>query len=246
MLYIVNEMTFSGYNVYSLNLLYIVAILLGILVIISKNPIVSVLFLIGLFLCISCYLILTGLNFIGLSYLLVYIGAVKFAALVWIQLYKVLLARWYGSTLTYKQNKYRDFSSLTLKKTFLKQKPTTVVAGTRSYSTITYENSLNNTEFYEWLCGFVDGEGTFRIKKDYRRDKFPYSWEFTIFLHLDDKHVLDYIQKRLNIGHVRYYDKTSKFSVYSKNELNEIINIFSKYPLNTSKRLNFEDILSNE
>ena len=96
MLYIVNEMTFSGYNVYSLDLLYIIAILLGILVIISKNPIVSVLFLIGLFLCISAYLILTGLNFIGLSYLLVYIGAVivrmdKSAALVRIQLYKVLL-----------------------------------------------------------------------------------------------------------------------------------------------------------
>lgn len=58
--------------------------------------IVSVLFLIGLFLCISAYLILTGLNFIGLSYLLVYIGAVKkrickYAALVRIQLYKVLL-----------------------------------------------------------------------------------------------------------------------------------------------------------
>jgi len=97
MLYIVNEMTFSGYNAYNLDLLYIIAILLGILVIISKNPVVSVLFLIGLFLCISAYLILTGLNFIGLSYLLVYIGAVvvrmnKFAALVRIQLYKVLLA----------------------------------------------------------------------------------------------------------------------------------------------------------
>src|SRR5438034_9742782 len=39
LLYIVNEMTFSGYNVYSLNLLYIIAILLGILVIISKNPV---------------------------------------------------------------------------------------------------------------------------------------------------------------------------------------------------------------
>ena len=69
MLYIVNEMTFSGYNV-----LYIIAILLGILVIINKNPIVSVLFLIGLFLCISAYLILTGLNFIGLSYLLPYMS----------------------------------------------------------------------------------------------------------------------------------------------------------------------------
>jgi len=63
--------------------------------------IVSVLFLIGLFLCISAYLILTGLNFIGLSYLLVYIGAVKnrmvrslksnWAAWVIIPLYKVLL-----------------------------------------------------------------------------------------------------------------------------------------------------------
>jgi len=73
----VNEMTFNGYNAVSLDILYIIAILLGIFVIISKNPIVSVLFLIGLFLCISAYLILTGLNFIVLSYLLVYVGAVS-------------------------------------------------------------------------------------------------------------------------------------------------------------------------
>lgn len=96
MLYRIYEMTFSGYNVYSLDFLYIIAILSGILVIICKNPILSVLFLIGLFICISAYLIFTGFNFIGLSYLLVYIGAVtkriyKYAALVKIQLYKVLL-----------------------------------------------------------------------------------------------------------------------------------------------------------
>jgi NADH-ubiquinone oxidoreductase chain 6 len=72
-----NESTFSGYSEISLDIIYLIAILLGTLVIISKNPIVSVLFLIGLFLSISCYLILTGLNFIGLSYLLVYIGAVS-------------------------------------------------------------------------------------------------------------------------------------------------------------------------
>src|SRR3954468_23023470 len=92
MLYIVNEMTFSGYNVYSLNLLYIIAILLGILVIISKNPIVSVLFLIGLFLCISVYLTLTGLNFIGLSYLLVYIGAVSILFLFILMLINVRIS----------------------------------------------------------------------------------------------------------------------------------------------------------
>lgn len=112
--------------------------------------IVSVLFLIGLFLCISAYLILTGLNFIGLSYLLVYVGAVivrmdKFAALVRIQLYKVLLAWWYNVRspfLPYEKNKYRDFSSLTLKN-LLKTKPKPIL-GARSYSTITPGNSLNN------------------------------------------------------------------------------------------------------
>ena len=75
------------------------AIFCAILVIVSKNPIVSALFLIGLFLSISCYLIMLGINFIGLSYLLVYVGAVKektlpckrHAALVKLQLHKVLL-----------------------------------------------------------------------------------------------------------------------------------------------------------
>jgi NADH-ubiquinone oxidoreductase chain 6 len=42
-----------------------------------KNPIISVLFLIGLFLSIAGYLMILGINFIGLSYLLVYVGAVS-------------------------------------------------------------------------------------------------------------------------------------------------------------------------
>jgi len=77
MLYIFKEIVFNGYKDISLDFLYVAAIICGILVIITKNPIVSVLFLIGLFLSISCYLIMLGLNFIGLSYLLVYIGAVS-------------------------------------------------------------------------------------------------------------------------------------------------------------------------
>src|SRR6201995_619682 len=57
--------------------LQFIIILFAIFVIISKNPIISVLFLIGLFLSVAIYLIIIGLNFIGLSYLLVYIGAVS-------------------------------------------------------------------------------------------------------------------------------------------------------------------------
>lgn len=54
--------------------------------------IVSVLFLIGLFLCVSAYLILTGLNFIGLSYLLVYVGAVSILFLFILMLINVRLS----------------------------------------------------------------------------------------------------------------------------------------------------------
>lgn len=67
----------NGYNIEYVEIVSIISILCGIFVIISKNPIVSVLFLIGLFLCVSGYLMLLGLNFIALSYLLVYIGAVS-------------------------------------------------------------------------------------------------------------------------------------------------------------------------
>jgi NADH-ubiquinone oxidoreductase chain 6 len=77
MIYTIREMMSFGYSVSTLDILSVIAILFSISVIISKNPILSVLFLIGLFLSISCYLILSGLNFIGLSYLLVYIGAVS-------------------------------------------------------------------------------------------------------------------------------------------------------------------------
>ena len=71
------ETVTNGYTVNSLNLISLTSILLTILVIISKNPVVSILFLIGLFFNIACYLILLGINFVGLSYLLVYVGAVS-------------------------------------------------------------------------------------------------------------------------------------------------------------------------
>lgn len=66
----------NGYSVEYLDVLSIIALLFGIAVIINKNPIASLMSLIGLFASISVYLILTGLTFIGFSYLIVYIGAV--------------------------------------------------------------------------------------------------------------------------------------------------------------------------
>lgn len=75
-LYIINEIN-SGYFPNFLDIIGLLIILCGILIIVSKNPIVSVLFLIGLFGGVASYLILIGLSFIGFSYLIVYIGAVS-------------------------------------------------------------------------------------------------------------------------------------------------------------------------
>jgi NADH-ubiquinone oxidoreductase chain 6 len=57
--------------------LAIVSVILGIFIIVTKNPVISVLFLILLFSSIAGYLILLGVKFIGISYLLVYVGAVS-------------------------------------------------------------------------------------------------------------------------------------------------------------------------
>ena len=92
MLYVVKENFFNGYGDIFLDYLSIMAIMFGIFVIVSKNPIVSVLFLIGLFLSISCYLIFTGLNFIGLSYILVYIGAISILFLFILMLINVRIS----------------------------------------------------------------------------------------------------------------------------------------------------------
>lgn len=51
-------------------------ILSAILVITSKNPVVSLLYLIGLFVDVAVYLISINLTYLGLSYITVYVGAI--------------------------------------------------------------------------------------------------------------------------------------------------------------------------
>ena len=59
-----------------LDILSFGALLSGILVITSKNPVLSVLFLILVFPNVAGYLVLLGVGFIGISYLIVYVGAI--------------------------------------------------------------------------------------------------------------------------------------------------------------------------
>ena len=67
----------AGYNPEFLDVIYVIAIFLASLVIINKNPIVSILFLIGLFGSIACYLLFIDFKFLAFAYLIVYVGAVS-------------------------------------------------------------------------------------------------------------------------------------------------------------------------
>lgn len=97
-LYILFDSYTNGFLFNAIDILTLLAILSGIFVIISRNPIVSVLYLIGLFLNISIYLILIGLNFLGLSYLLVYIGAVSILFLFILMLIDVRVSELHNET----------------------------------------------------------------------------------------------------------------------------------------------------
>lgn len=114
----------------------------------------------------------------------------------------------------------------------------------RNYSTFinkednqadTKESNVEN--FYEWLCGLTDGEGAFIISSR----GSAYAFSFEIRLHEDDQDMLNFIQRTLDIGKVYTYGKTSKFMVTKQKDMERIINIFSTYPLNTTKYLNFLD-----
>lgn len=98
LLLIINETYTNGFRVESLDLISLISIFCAILVIISKNPVVSVLYLIGLFFSISCYLMTLGINYIGLSYLLVYVGAVSILFLFILMLINVRISELLSNT----------------------------------------------------------------------------------------------------------------------------------------------------
>lgn len=59
-----------------LNILAFGTLLSSIFSITSKNPVISVIFLISTFVQAALYLILIGINFVGISYIIVYVGAI--------------------------------------------------------------------------------------------------------------------------------------------------------------------------
>ncbi|UKA47926.1 NADH dehydrogenase subunit 6 (mitochondrion) [Coccidioides posadasii str. Silveira] len=92
MVYYLIDFKTNGFYVGILDIIISICIFFGIYTIISPNPVVAVLFLIGLFTGISIYLMIVGLIFLGLSYLLVYIGAVSILFLFILMLINIRIA----------------------------------------------------------------------------------------------------------------------------------------------------------
>ena len=92
--------------------------------------------------------------------------------------------------------------------------------------------------FIEWFVGFTDAEGSFDFIK--RKSRNSYEFRYRISLHLDDIAVLFFIKENLGLGRVSKQKENACVYVIDKvAEIQKIINIFNKRPLNTTKHLNF-------
>lgn len=262
-LYLISEMITSGFADNILNILAISAIYFGISVIINNNPVISILYLIGLIASIACYLISEGLSFLGLSYLIIYVGAVLYVFLMDSFLVSALLVLY----IFFNNLFYIDFlwfieahsafinpsSILSVRDGPLGSKKDVFFTNVQEAAILSHLPSLDFIktystnhkisfdDFYEWLAGFTDAEGSFRIRNDTRRPNTPFMFEFIINLHKDDRKVLEYIKSILGIGNVTERGNIATLSVSRSIEVQILIDIFSKFSLNTTKRLDFED-----
>jgi hypothetical protein len=58
-------------------------------------------------------------------------------------------------------------------------------------------------------------------------------------MHKDDVPMLQAVALRLKVGYVNIGDRFASYSVTSKEDLVKIFSIFDRFPLNTSKNLNY-------
>jgi hypothetical protein len=103
--------------------------------------------------------------------------------------------------------------------------------------------SNNKEEFYQWLVGFTDGDGSFTIYRQLSKNGKP-KWNlfFKIGQSSYNLRVLYFIKKELGYGSVQIKSKTSDadFRIRDRNIINKVIfPIFDKYLLLTSKYFNY-------
>jgi len=101
----------------------------------------------------------------------------------------------------------------------------------------------NKEEFYNWLVGFTDGDGSFSIHYQItKKGKYKWSLFFKISQSSYNLRALYYIKKELGHGTVQVESKTN-MADYRLRKLDKICQvlfpIFDKYPLLTSKNFDY-------
>lgn len=109
----------------------------------------------------------------------------------------------------------------------------------RKLSSLNQNNQMVEGEFFEWLAGFTDAEGTFYVGVSGLNKKV--SLRFKIGLHLDDLPVLEFIVSRLGFGKIYIHKNSAELVIYKQDDIRRIIEIFQKYPLQSTKWLNFSE-----
>jgi hypothetical protein len=96
-----------------------------------------------------------------------------------------------------------------------------------------------DSKFVQWFVGFADAESSFSIEIKQTKEVY---FKFSITLHIDDIAVLYTLRNKLGIGVVSIYGSTCSYRVHSfQTIIDKILPIFDKYPLLTTKILNYRD-----
>jgi hypothetical protein len=95
-----------------------------------------------------------------------------------------------------------------------------------------------SSDFYNWLCGFADGESTFYISLN--PNGTIKGFIFRIGLHIDDRDLLVYLRDMTGLGRVHDSKRNNThWVVTDRSEIAIIIAIFTEYPLLSSKLWDF-------
>ena len=106
------------------------------------------------------------------------------------------------------------------------------------------KKNYDSEEFYKWFVGFSDAEssfGIFTLLNNKKTKIESFYFKFAIGLHKDDLDALNYIKSKLGLGYISSYSNSKTYIVTKKEEIENLIYIFDKYTLNTSKYLDYLD-----
>ncbi len=110
-----------------------------------------------------------------------------------------------------------------------------------------YGRAIRNPAFGNWLSGFVDGEGCFRIHRE--RSGEYYACHFSIKLQADDRAILERIRSFIGVGRIESIDASTandrnaspavKYLVDTRDGCKAIRDVFLAFPLRAKKVRDF-------